>query len=131
MYEMFQEEGVEVISMSTDTAYAHKVWHESSPIIKTVTFPMGSDHRHELVTLFGVYCEEDGLAYRASIVIDPNGVIRAMEVHDNTIGRSITELLRKVQAAKYVSEHPGNVCPVNWKEGDEPMKPDTDMVGKL
>ena len=131
MYEEFRKEEVEIVSMSTDTAYSHKMWHETSPIVKTVTFPMGSDHRHDLVTLFGVYCEEDGLAYRASVVIDPDGVVRAMEVHDNSIGRSAAELLRKVKAAKYVSEHSGKVCPASWQQGDEPLTPGVDLVGKL
>ena len=131
MYDAFQKEGVEIVSMSTDTVFSHKVWHETSPVIKEVTFPMGSDHRHTLVDMFGVYCEEDGLAYRASIVIDLNGVVRAMEVHDNSIGRSAPELLRKVKAAKYVNEHSGKVCPASWKEGDDPLTPGTDLVGKI
>ena len=131
MYDEFKKEGVEIVSMSTDTVFSHKMWHETSPVVGTVTFPMGSDHRHELVTLFNVYCEEDGLAYRASIVIDPNGTVRATEVHDNSIGRSATELLRKVKAAKHVSENSGQVCPASWKEGDETLKPGTELVGKI
>ena len=131
MYDAFQKEGVEIVSLSTDTVYSHKMWHETSPIVKTVPFPMGSDHRHILVDLFGVYCEEDGLAYRASVVIDPSGVIRAMEINDNSIGRSAAELLRKVKAAKYVQEHSGKVCPASWQEGDEPLTPGTNLVGKL
>lgn len=131
IYDKFQKEGVEIVSMSTDTVFSHKMWHETSPVIKTVPFPMGSDHRHVFVTMFGVYCEEDGLAYRASVIIDPKGVIRAMEVHDNSIGRSSAELLRKVKAAKYVNEHAGKVCPASWQEGDEALTPKTDLVGKI
>ena len=131
MYDEFQKEGVEIVSMSVDTAYSHKIWHETSPAVKEVVFPMGSDHRHKLVHMFGVYCEDDGLAYRASIVIDPEGVIRAMEVHDNSVGRSARELLRKVKASKYVREHSGQVCPAGWDEGDETLTPDTDLVGKI
>ncbi len=130
-YDAFQKEGVEIVSMSTDTVFSHKMWHETSPVVKTVLFPMGSDHRHVFVTLFGVYCEEDGLAYRASVVVDPNGVVRAMEVHDNSIGRSAAELLRKVKAAKYVQEHSGKVCPASWQEGDATLTPGTDLVGKI
>ena len=130
MYDAFQKDGVEIVSMSTDTVFSHKMWHQTSPVVGKVTFPMGSDHRHNLVTLFGVYCEDDGLAYRASIVIDPQGVIRAMEVHDNSVGRSAKELLRKVKASKYVSEHPGQVCPASWNEGDEALTTDIDLIGK-
>ena len=131
IYNEFQKEGVEIVSMSTDTVFSHKMWHETSPIIKTVPFPMGSDHRHIFVNMFRVYCEEDGLAYRASVIVDPKGVIRAMEVHDNSIGRSSAELLRKVKAAKYVQEHSGKVCPASWQEGDEALTPGTDLVGKI
>lgn len=131
MYSEFQKEDVEIVSMSTDTVYSHKVWHETSPVVRKVSFPMGSDHRHELVHLFDIYCEEVGLSYRASIVIDPNGVVRAMEIHDNSIGRSSSELLRKVKAAKYVSEHSGQVCPASWKEGDKALTPGMDLVGKI
>ena len=130
-YESFREEGAEVVSMSTDTVFSHKMWHETSPTIRQVQFPMGSDHRQELVDLFNVFCEEDGLAYRASLLIDPEGVIRSVEVHDNSIGRSVKELLRKVRAAKYVKEHPGQVCPVNWEKGEDTLTPGTDLVGKI
>ena len=131
MYDEFQKEGVEIVSMSTDTVYSHKIWHETSSLVKKVTFPMGSDNRHELVHMFGVYCEDEGVAYRASIVVDPEGVIRAMEVHDSSIGRSTKELLRKVKAAKYVKEHSGQVCPASWNEGDETLTLDTDLIGKI
>ena len=92
---------------------------------------MGSDHRHTLVDLFGVYCEEDGLSYRATIIIDPQGVVRCAEVHDNTIGRSVDELVRKVTAAKYVAEHPDQVCPAGWKEGEKTLTPNTGLVGEM
>ncbi len=131
LYNEFKKEGAEVISMSTDTVFSHKMWHETSDTIKQVTFPMGSDHRHNFVDAFDVYCEEDGLAYRASIIIDPNGIVRAVEVNDNSIGRSAHELLRKVKAAKYVNEHPGQVCPASWKEGDKTLTPGTNLIGKI
>ena len=130
-YPEFQKEDTEVISISTDTVFSHKMWHETSEMIKKVTFPMGSDHRHQLVDLFDIYCEEDGLSYRATIIIDKNGVIRCTEVHDNSIGRSVDELLRKIKAAKYVAEHPGQVCPVSWKEGDETLTPRDELIGKI
>ena len=131
MYDEFQREGVEIVSMSTDTVFSHKMWHETSETIKKVRFPMGSDHRHELVDAFNVYCEEDGLAYRATIIIDPNGKIKCVEVHDNSIGRSGKELLRKVKAAKYVNENPGQVCPASWNTGEKTLTPGTDLVGKI
>ena len=131
LYPEFQKEGCEIISMSTDTVFSHKVWHEMSDSIKGITFPMGSDHRHDYVSTFGVFCEEDGLAYRATFIIDPKGIVRCAEMHDNSIGRSAKELLRKVKAAKYVNQHPGNVCPASWDTGAPTLKPGDDLVGKI
>ena len=131
MYKEFQDEGVEIISMSTDTVFSHKMWHETSDAVKQVQFPMGSDHRQDFVTAFGIYSEEDGLSYRATVIVDPDGVVRSKEVNDNSIGRSAAELLRKVKAAKYVNEHPGQVCPASWKEGDKTLTPGTDLIGKI
>ncbi len=131
LYDEFREEEVEVVSMSTDTVFSHKMWHETSDTIGKVQFAMGSDHRHEFVDAFNVYCEEDGLAYRATVIIDPDGVVRGVEVNDNSIGRSARELLRKVKAAKYVREHPGQVCPASWTDGDRTLTPGTDLVGKI
>lgn len=130
-YDAFQKEGIEIISISTDTVFSHKVWHETSDLIKKVKFPMASDHRHEFVRSLGIYCEEDGLAYRATYIVSPEGKILSMEVNDNSIGRSARELLRKVKAAKYVSENPGNVCPASWEVGKDTLKPNDDLVGKL
>lgn len=130
-YDEFAKRGVEVVSMSTDTVFSHRMWHKTSPLIQKVPFPMGSDHRRALVDLFGVYSEKDGHSYRASIIIDPKGVVRCVEVHDNAIGRSADELLRKVSAAKYVTEHPGHVCPAGWQEGKDTLSPGTNLVGEL
>ena len=131
MYDNFQKEGVEIISVSTDTVFSHKMWHETSDTISKVKFPMASDHKHELVEAFDVYCEDDGLSYRATYIIDPEGIIRAVEINDNSIGRSAKELLRKVRAAKYVNENPGQVCPASWDTGAGTLKPGNDLVGKI
>ena len=130
-YEEFQKEGAEIISFSTDTVFSHKVWYETSDSIKKIQFPMGSDHRHDLVQSFGVYCEEEGLAYRATYIIDPKGVIRCAEIHDNSIGRSSKELLRKLRAAKHVSQNPGHVCPASWDTGSDTLQPGDNLVGKI
>ena len=131
LYEKFQAEDTEIVSVSTDTAFAHKAWHESSPAIGTVTYPMAADPTHELAHSFGVYVHEEGVARRGTFIIDPEGVIRAFEIHDNSIGRSASETLRKIQAAKYVAEHGGNVCPASWTPGDDTLEPSTDLVGKI
>lgn len=131
LYPDFQKEGAEVLSVSTDTVYVHKAWHDHSPAIKKIAFPMVADPSGVMSREFGVYIEAEGLALRGSFVVDPDGILRAYEVHDNSIGRSMAELLRKVQAAKFVREHGGEVCPASWTPGKGTLKPSLDLVGKI
>jgi len=130
-YEEIQKLGGEVLSVSTDTVFVHKAWHDTSESIKKIKFPMLSDTRHKLCKMFGTYIPDEGLSLRGTFVIDPDGVLRIVEVNDNSVGRNAKELVRKLQAAKFVREHGGNVCPANWEPGDETLKPGLDLVGKL
>lgn len=130
-YEEFKKLGAEVISISTDTVFVHKAWHDSSPAIKKINFPMAADPTGRLCRAFGVYIEEQGLSWRGTFIIDPDGIVKACEMHDNSIGRSAVELLRKLQAAQYVREHSGEVCPASWKPGAATLKPGLDLVGKI
>lgn len=129
-YEQFKAEGCEVYSVSTDTHFVHKAWHDTSDRIKKVQYPMLADPTGKLARDFEVMIEDEGLALRGSFIINPEGVIVAYEVHDNGIGREAGELLRKLQAAKFVAEH-GEVCPAKWKPGSDTIKPTIDLVGKL
>lgn len=129
-YEKFKAEGCEVYSVSTDTHFVHKAWHDTSERIKKIQFPMVADPTGKISREFEVLVEEEGLALRGSFVINPEGVIIAYEVHDMGIGREASELLRKLQAAKFVAEH-GEVCPAKWQPGKETLKPSIDLVGKL
>lgn len=129
-YEQFKAEGCEVYSVSTDTHFVHKAWHDTSDRIKKVQYPMLADPTGKLARDFEVMIKEEGLALRGSFIINPEGVIVAYEVHDNGIGREAGELLRKLQAAKFVAEH-GEVCPAKWKPGSDTIKPTIDLVGKL
>jgi|APSaa5957512622_1039677.scaffolds.fasta_scaffold32920_2 NADH-dependent peroxiredoxin subunit C len=131
LYEEFKKEGAEVVSVSTDTVYTHKAWHDSSKAIGKIKFPMAEDANHMLSEMMGVLIEDEGLALRGSFVINPDGVLKAMEIHDNSIGRNAKELLRKVQAAKFVHEHGDKVCPANWTPGSDTLEPGMDLVGKI
>lgn len=131
LYEEFKKANTEILSVSTDTVFVHKAWYDNSPAIGEIKFPMLADPTGKLCKQFGTYIPEEGLSLRGSFVIDPEGVLRAYELHDNSIGRSASELLRKVQAAQYVREHGGEVCPANWKPGAKTLKPGLDLVGKL
>lgn len=130
-YPKFQALGAEIMSVSTDTVFVHKAWHDNSPAIKKVTFPMLADPTGTLSRALGVYIEKEGLSARGSFLFDPDGELVVYEVHDNSIGRSARELLRKLEAAKFVREHKGFVCPASWEPGKEPLKPGLDLVGKI
>jgi peroxiredoxin (alkyl hydroperoxide reductase subunit C) len=130
-YDEFQKLNTEILSVSTDTVFVHKAWHDNSPAIKKITFPMVADPTGQLCHEFGTYIESEGLSLRGTFIIDPEGILKAFEVNDNSIGRNAGELLRKLQAAQYVREHGGEVCPANWKPGNKTLKPGLDLVGKI
>ena len=130
-YAELKEMGVEVYSVSTDTHFVHKAWHDASETIKKIQFPMLADPTGALSRSFGVYIEEEGLAYRGSFLVDPEGLIKIAEIQDNSVGRNADELVRKVQAAQFVATHDGEVCPAKWKPGSETLKPGLDLVGKI
>ncbi len=130
-YAEFQKNGAEIVSVSTDTAYAHLAWHDQSPAIRKITYPMLADPTGQLCRACGTYIEEAGLSFRATFIVNPEGLVKSIEIHDNSIGRSTAEILRKLQAAKFVSEHAGLVCPASWVPGAETLKPGADLVGKI
>ena len=130
-YPELQKLGVEVYSVSTDTHFAHKAWHDTSEAIQKVRYVMIGDPTGTITRNFGVMIEEEGLALRGTFLVDPEGRIKLYEIHDNGIGRDASELLRKVKAAQYVATHPGEVCPAKWKEGQRTLKPSLDLVGKI
>jgi len=123
--------GAEVVSVSTDTAYAHKAWHEASPSVKKIRYPMLADAGGRLSRELGTYSEEDCMSVRATFIVDPDGIVKAYEMHSNDIGRSIREIIRKLQAAKFVKEHKGLVCPASWVPGKKTLTTATSTVGKL
>ncbi|MBN8541826.1 MAG: peroxiredoxin [Deltaproteobacteria bacterium] len=130
-YDVLQKMGVEVYSVSTDTHFSHKAWHDTSETIKKIKFPMLADPTGHLSRAFGVHIEEEGLSYRGTFLIDPDGKIKLAEVNDNGIGRNADELVRKVQAAQYIASNPGQVCPAKWRPGEKTLKPGLDLVGKI
>ncbi len=130
-YAELQKMGVEVYSVSTDTHFTHKAWHDASDTINKIKYPMIGDPTGAITRNFGVMIEEDGLALRGTFVVNPEGEIKIAEVHDLGIGRSASELLRKIKAAQYVAEHDGEVCPAAWQPGAETLAPSLDLVGKI
>ena len=130
-YEGFKAEGCEVYSVSCDTHFVHKAWHDESERIQKVAYPMLADPAHVLAEDFEVLIESDGLAERGAFIVDPDGKIQVYEVTAGGIGRNAKELLRLVQAAKFVREHGDQVCPAKWQPGSETLKPSLDLVGQL
>ena len=130
-YAEFEKAGAQVFIVTTDTHFSHKVWHETSPAVGKAKFALVGDPTHALSKAFDVLIPEEGLALRGTFIINPDGVIKTMEVHDNAIARDVTETVRKLKAAKYVAEHPNEVCPAKWNEGEKTLKPSLDLVGKI
>jgi NADH-dependent peroxiredoxin subunit C len=139
LHDKFKAVNAEVISISTDNVHTHKAWHNASEGIRAIKYPMAADPSGKIASAFGVLIEDggqalvtdEGLALRGTFIIDPSGILRAMEVNDNSMGRKAAETLRKLQAAQYVETHQGQVCPASWEPGDDTLEPGLDLVGKL
>lgn len=130
-YAALKELGVEVYSVSTDTHFTHKAWHDHSPAIGKIEYIMIGDPSQKISRAFDVLDEEEGLAQRGTFIIDPDGVVQAMEINAGGIGRDASTIVNKIKAAQYVRNNPGEVCPAKWQEGGETLKPSLDLVGKI
>ncbi len=130
-YAQLQKLGVEVFGVSTDTHFSHKAWHDTSEKIGKLQYAFLGDQNHVLANNFGVLRQDSGLADRATFVVDPDGVIQIMEITCEGVGRNANELTRKIRAAQYVRNNPGQVCPAAWEEGEATLAPSLDLVGKI
>lgn len=130
-YEDFRRVGCEIYSVSTDTHFVHKAWHDASDRIKKIQYPMLADPTHALSRDFEVLIEADGLAERGSFIVNPEGKIVSYEVSAGNVGRNADELFRKLQACQFVYDHGDEVCPAKWQPGAETLKPSLDLVGQL
>lgn len=130
-YDRLKELGVEVFSVSTDSHFVHKAWYDASDSIKKIKYTMLADPTGVLSRGFGVMKEDEGVAYRGTFLVNPEGLVKVAEIQDSSIGRNADELLRKVEAAQFVATHAGEVCPAKWRAGGETLKPSIDLVGKL
>jgi len=130
-YAEFKRLGVEIYSVSVDSHWTHKAWHDTSDTISKIEYAMVADSTHEICRNFDVLIEADGRADRGTFVVDPKGRIQIIEITADGIGRNATELLRKIKAAQYVDVHPGEVCPAKWQVGEKTLAPSLDLVGKI
>ena len=130
-YAEFQKIGCEIYSVSCDSHFVHKAWHDASKTIKKIEYPMLADPTGKLARDFDVMIEEDGMAERGSFIVNPEGKIVAYEIIAGNVGRNADELFRRVQASQFVAEHGDQVCPAKWQPGAETLKPSLDLVGLL
>lgn len=130
-YATLQDLGVEVFSVSCDTHFVHKAWHDHSDAISKIQYTMIGDPSQRIARNFDVLDEEAGLAQRGTFIVDPDGIIQAAEINADGIGRDASTLIKKIKAAQYVRQNPGEVCPAKWEEGSETLKPSLDLVGKI
>ena len=130
-YEELQKLGVEVYSVSCDTHFVHKAWHDASETIAKINYTTLGDPSWQIAQNFDCLREGQGIADRATFIVDPEGVIQAMEITAEGIGRDASDLLRKIKPAQYVAAHPGEVCPAKWQEGEKTLAPSLDLVGKI
>ena len=131
IYDKFQDAGCEVYSVSTDTHFVHKAWHDHSERISKLRYPMLADPTHVISRDFDVLIESDGMAERGSFIVNPEGKIVSYEVSAGNVGRNADELFRKLQACQFVYSHGDEVCPAKWQPGAETLKPSLDLVGML
>lgn len=133
LYGEFKALGAEVLAMSTDSRFVHKIWQEeelSKMVDGGVPFPMLSDGGGRVGTIYGVYDEDAGVNIRGRFIIDPDFVIRAMEVLTAEVGRSPQELLRQLKAFQHVRKT-GEVTPSGWQPGQTTLKPGPHLVGEV
>ena len=130
-YEAIKNLGAEILAISTDSVYVHKAWFDSSPMIKKIKYPLLSDRSGAISRSYGVYLEEEGTALRGTFIVDPEGIIRSMEVSDTSVGRSSAELIRKLEASIFTRKNSDQVCPANWSSQEKAIKPGLDLVGKI
>ena len=130
-YGKLKELGAEVYSMSTDTHFVHKAWHDHSEAINKLEFTMLADPHKSITRDFDVLDEDAGLAHRATFIIDPDGVIQTLEINADGIGRDASQVYDKIRAGQFVRSNPGQVCPAKWKQSGETLTPGLDLVGKI
>lgn len=130
-YAELEKLGVEVFSVSTDTHFVHKAWHDASDTIGKIEYYMLGDPTGTITRNFENMREAEGLADRGTFIIDPEGIIQAFEITAEGIGRNAADMLRKIKAAQYVRSHPGEVCPAKWEEGEKTLAPSLSLVGKI
>lgn len=130
-HKKLQDLGVEVISVSTDTKFAHLAWHRSEKLLEKVRYQMAGDSTGCLSRYFGVYDDAGGTAYRGTFIISPDAVLVGSEVNFYNVGRNAEELVRKVEANVHLRKNPTEACPARWTPGKKTLTPSEKLVGNV
>ncbi|MDP1766716.1 MAG: peroxiredoxin [Methylotenera sp.] len=124
-YDEFQKLGVEILAVSVDTKFSHKIFAETEPILKGLQLIMGADSSQEVSRAFGILIEEEGVALRGRFLFNPDGICVAQEVQADSVGRNVHEFLRQVEAWQHATKT-GEVCPAGWRPGKKTLPVNTD-----
>lgn len=129
-HEEFKTLGVQVLAISTDSVYSHKVFAETSPSGKTVQYPLVSDRSHEISRKYGVLREQLGYTFRATFIISPCGEVKYTCLYPPEVGRNVNEIIRVIQGLQF-EEATGLGVPAGWQPGMPGIKRDINLVGKI
>ncbi len=128
-YDELKKLNVEVIAISTDTHFTHWMWKKTSPTVKNVEYPICGDPSGAVSRAYGVWQEKSGLNQRGRFIINPDGIIMAVEVLTGPVGRNVDELIRQIKAMQEVAKNPGKAAPAGWKPGDKLIGTGKDYIG--
>lgn len=129
--EAFEKMWVEVLAASTDTIFSHRAWVKHEMLMKNFPYKMLADHALITADAYNILDEKTGIAGRGTYIIDPEGVIRGIEVTSGPLGRNSEELLRKIEALQFMTANPGVACPARWKSGSKTLTPSIKIAGEV
>ena len=123
--------GVTVLAASTDTVYSHRAWVKHEGLMQGFPYLMLADHSGAVADMYNIYDHETGIAGRGTFVIDPQGVVRVIEVTSGPLGRNSAELIRQIEALQFMASNPGVACPARWKKGAKTLTPSIKIAGEV
>lgn len=127
----FDTAKVTVLAASTDTVFSHRAWVKHEGLMKGFPYLMLADHSGAVADMYNLYDHETGIAGRGTFIIDPEGVVRGIEVTSGPLGRNSEELVRKIEALQFMAANPGTACPARWKKGAKTLTPSIKIAGEV
>ena len=127
----FNEMGVEVLSVSTDSVFSHKAWVKDERLMEGFPYKMIADKSLEMSDVYNVLDEESGMAGRGTFIVDPDGVLRGIEITSGAQGRNSDELIRKIEGLQFMRENPSAACPAKWTPGAKTLTPSIEIAGEV